>query len=73
MSELLKNSAYKKWLIALKASIKQQQVKATVAVNSQLILLLAAAGVPLQSPHQSSPPSCLPTNGELPTAIFIPH
>jgi predicted nuclease of restriction endonuclease-like (RecB) superfamily len=39
MSELLKNSAYKKWLVALKASIKQQQVKAAVAVNSQLILL----------------------------------
>jgi predicted nuclease of restriction endonuclease-like (RecB) superfamily len=39
MSTLLKNSDYKKWLIELKSTIKQSQVKAAVAVNSQLILL----------------------------------
>mgnify|MGYP000105383206 CR=1 FL=1 len=39
MSELLKNNDYKKWLVELKTAIKQQQLKAAVAINSQLILL----------------------------------
>ncbi|GAB2826099.1 PDDEXK nuclease domain-containing protein [Ferruginibacter profundus] len=39
MTELLKNNEYKKWLIELKLTIKQSQLKAAVAVNSQLILL----------------------------------
>jgi predicted nuclease of restriction endonuclease-like (RecB) superfamily len=39
MSALLKDSDYKKWLIELKSAIKQSQLKAAIAVNSQLILL----------------------------------
>ena len=39
MSTLLKNNDYKKWLVELKAAIKQQQIKAALAVNSQLIML----------------------------------
>lgn len=39
MSKLLNSTAYKKWLIELKSSIKQSQVKAALTVNSQLILL----------------------------------
>ena len=39
MGALLKNTAYKKWLVELKSTIKQSQLKAAVAVNSQLILL----------------------------------
>ena len=39
MNKLLKNNEYKKWLVELKSTIKQQQVKAAIAVNSQLILL----------------------------------
>jgi predicted nuclease of restriction endonuclease-like (RecB) superfamily len=39
MSTLLKNDDYKKWLIELKDAIKQQQIKAGLAVNSHLIML----------------------------------
>ncbi|MGG9960559.1 PDDEXK nuclease domain-containing protein [Ferruginibacter sp. SUN106] len=39
MSTLLKSTDYKKWLFELKSTIKQSQVKAAIAVNSQLILL----------------------------------
>lgn len=39
MNKLLKNNEYKKWLVELKSTIKQQQVKAALAVNSQLIML----------------------------------
>ncbi len=39
MSQLIKNQAYKYWLIELKATIKSSQIKAALAVNSQLILL----------------------------------
>ena len=39
MNEILKGNEYKKWLVELKTTIKQQQVKAAITVNSQLILL----------------------------------
>jgi predicted nuclease of restriction endonuclease-like (RecB) superfamily len=39
MSEIIQNQDYKKWLIKLKSTIKQRQIKAAVAVNSQLIQL----------------------------------
>ena len=44
MSELLKNNDYKKWLVELKTTIKQQQLKAAVAVNTQLIMLYCDMG-----------------------------
>lgn len=39
MSELLINSEYKNWLVELKSKIQQSQIKAALAVNSQLIQL----------------------------------
>ncbi len=39
MSKLLKNSDYKNWFVDLKQKIQQSQIKAALAVNSQLILL----------------------------------
>ena len=39
MNELLKNHDYKNWLIELKSNIQQSQIKAALAVNSQLIQL----------------------------------
>jgi DUF1016 N-terminal domain len=39
MKEIVKNKDYKKWLLELKTAIKQTQLKAAVAVNSQLIML----------------------------------
>jgi predicted nuclease of restriction endonuclease-like (RecB) superfamily len=39
MSDLLKNSEYKNWLVNLKSTIQQRQIKAALAVNSELILL----------------------------------
>lgn len=39
MSELLTNKDYKNWLFELKSTIQQRQIKAALAVNSQLIQL----------------------------------
>ncbi len=39
MNELLNNHDYKNWLIDLKSTIQQRQIKAALAVNSQLIQL----------------------------------
>jgi predicted nuclease of restriction endonuclease-like (RecB) superfamily len=39
MNELLSDSEYKNWLIELKTNIKRSQIKAALAVNSQLIQL----------------------------------
>jgi predicted nuclease of restriction endonuclease-like (RecB) superfamily len=39
MNELLNNHDYKNWLIELKLDIQQSQIKAALAVNSQLIQL----------------------------------
>jgi DUF1016 N-terminal domain len=39
MTELLTNKDYKTWLIDLKSKIQQSQIKAALAVNSQLIQL----------------------------------
>ena len=39
MNELLDDNEYKKWLIELKSKIQQSQIKAALAVNSQLIEL----------------------------------
>ena len=39
MSAIIKNDDYKNWLIDLKSKIKQNQIKAALAVNSQLIIL----------------------------------
>jgi predicted nuclease of restriction endonuclease-like (RecB) superfamily len=39
MNELLTNQEYKNWLIELKLKIQQSQIKAALAVNSQLIQL----------------------------------
>lgn len=39
MSELIKSIDYKNWITNLKLKIKQSQIKAALAVNSQLILL----------------------------------
>jgi predicted nuclease of restriction endonuclease-like (RecB) superfamily len=39
MSELLNNNEYKNWLVELKLTIQQRQIKAAVAVNSHLIQL----------------------------------
>ncbi len=39
MSDLLKLSDYKNWLIDLKSKIKQSQIKASISVNSELIQL----------------------------------
>jgi predicted nuclease of restriction endonuclease-like (RecB) superfamily len=39
MSDLLKNTDYKNWLVDLKSTIQQRQIKAALAVNSELILL----------------------------------
>ena len=39
MNEITKNQDYKNWLIGLKANIKSSQIKAALAVNSQLIQL----------------------------------
>ena len=39
MSELLINTDYNNWLKELKTNIQQRQIKAAIAVNSQLIRL----------------------------------
>ena len=39
MNELLNNHDYKNWLIELKSNIKHSQIKAALAVNSQLLQL----------------------------------
>jgi predicted nuclease of restriction endonuclease-like (RecB) superfamily len=39
MSDLFKNVDYKNWLVDLKSTIQQRQIKAALAVNSELILL----------------------------------
>ena len=39
MNEITQNQDYKNWLIALKANIKSSQIKAALAVNTQLIQL----------------------------------
>jgi hypothetical protein len=39
MNELLLNNDYKNWLIELKSKIQHNQIKAALAVNSQLIQL----------------------------------
>lgn len=39
MSELLQNNEYRNWLTILKSQIKHSQIKAALAVNSQLIQL----------------------------------
>lgn len=39
MNELLTNKEYKDWLIELKSKIQQCQIKAALAVNSQMIQL----------------------------------
>ena len=39
MTELIRNTGYKNWLKELKSKIQQSQIKAALAVNSQLILL----------------------------------
>ncbi len=39
MNELLNNHDYKNWLIELKSNIQHSQIKAALAVNSQLIQL----------------------------------
>lgn len=39
MEKLYKTKEYKEWLISLKSSIQKSQIKAAMAVNSQLIML----------------------------------
>src|SRR4051812_17349704 len=39
MHDIIKDSNYKTWLIELKSKIQTSQVKAALAVNSQLIML----------------------------------
>ena len=39
MNDLVKNMDYKDWLVELKSTIQQRQIKAAIAVNSELILL----------------------------------
>ncbi len=39
MNHLFRNGEYKNWLIELKSKIQQSQIKAALAVNSQLIML----------------------------------
>lgn len=39
MNDLIQNTDYKNWLIDLKSTIKQRQIKAALAVNRELILL----------------------------------
>ena len=44
MHEITQNQDYKNWLIELKANIKSTQIKAALAVNSQLIQLYSDLG-----------------------------
>ncbi len=37
--DIINQSDYKKWILSLKNTIKQRQIKATVATNNELILL----------------------------------
>ena len=39
MNAIIENIEYKNWFIALKTNIRQRQIKAAMAVNSQLILM----------------------------------
>lgn len=54
MSELLNNSDYKNWLIDLKSTIQQRQIKAATAVNSQLIQLYWDLGKQITEKQESA-------------------
>jgi predicted nuclease of restriction endonuclease-like (RecB) superfamily len=54
MSELLKNNDYKKWFVDLKQKIQQSQIKAALAVNSQLILLYWDLGKQIVEKQENS-------------------
>ena len=54
MTELFNNSDYKNWLVDLKSKIKQSQIKAALAVNSQLILLYWELGKQIVEKQQNS-------------------
>ncbi len=45
MSNLIQNQEYKSWLVGLKTTIKQRQIKAAMTVNSQLIRLYWDLGI----------------------------
>jgi predicted nuclease of restriction endonuclease-like (RecB) superfamily len=54
MSELLKNNDYKNWFVDLKQKIQQSQIKAALAVNSQLILLYWDLGKQIVEKQENS-------------------
>ena len=54
MAELLYNGDYKNWLYALKSQIKQSQIKAALAVNSQLIKLYWDLGKQITDKQENS-------------------
>lgn len=54
MSDLLKNNDYKNWLVDLKQKIQQSQIKAALAVNSQLILLYWDLGKQIVEKQENS-------------------
>ena len=54
MDELLKNNDYKNWFVDLKQKIQQSQIKAALAVNSQLILLYWDLGKQIVDKQQNA-------------------
>jgi len=54
MTELFQDNEYKNWLIDLNSKIKQSQIKAALAVNSQLILLYWELGKQITDKQQNA-------------------
>lgn len=54
MDKLLNNNDYKAWLVELKSTIQQRQIKAALAVNSELIHLYWELGSQIVEKQQNS-------------------
>lgn len=54
MNDLLTNTDYKNWIIELKSKIRQSQIKAALAVNSQLILMYWELGQQITEKQKNS-------------------
>ncbi len=54
MKELIVSSDYRNWLVDLKTKIKQSQIKAALAVNSQLIMLYWELGKEIVGKQQNA-------------------
>lgn len=54
MNDLLTNTDYKNWIVELKSKIRQSQIKAALAVNSQLILMYWELGQQITEKQKNS-------------------